>query len=223
MKNTAVDCVTELFAYTYYLVDHLVDNKMEYAQVAENYTMLVAKAREYGKAAGIAKKEFDEALFAVFAWVDEAIFATGWEHKNEWVKNCLQKKYFNTTSAGTKFFEYLAKLKPENAAILEVYDYCLASGFKGSLYESYNQEKLSSIKKNTYKMLHGAGDIEIPGILFPGAGNIGFQKRLKRKRWKGVSDLTSLFILLPVLLFLILYFIFNERLESLIRNMGLVM
>lgn len=151
MKTSSVDCVTELLAYTYHLVDQLQTQSLEYAQVAANYQQLIQRARVRAKSAGISKKKFDQALFAIFAWIDETILETGWQQKNEWIKNSLQKKYFNTTSAGTQFFDKLEKFGEDDKDILEVYDYCLASGFKGSLYEPYQRDKLDGIKINTQK------------------------------------------------------------------------
>ena len=221
MKASAVDCVTELFAYTYHLTEELADKQPDYESVSGIYSKLIANARECGKAAGIPKKEFDNALFAVFAWVDESILATAWQHKTEWIKHSLQKKYYNTTSAGTEFFKHLDKLKPEDKDILEVYDYCLASGFKGALFEPHQEDKLNGIKRNTFKKLYGEGDAVIPEVLFPESGHIDFSRRLKRKRWKG-TNAASLFVLCPVLLFLVLYYVFNERLIDVIENTGVL-
>jgi type VI secretion system protein ImpK len=223
MEASAVDCVTELFAYTYHLIDVLADEQPEYETVSKTYATLIARARACGKSAGIPKKEFDDALFAVFAWVDEALLASGWQYKNEWIRHSLQKKYYNTTSAGTEFFEHLDKLTPEDRSVLEVYDYCLASGFKGCLYEPYHQEKLDSIKKITYKKLYGETEFKIPGILFPESGTIDFNQRLKRKRWKGMASSTSLWVLLPVLLFLALYYFFNDKLMHILNDTGILM
>jgi type VI secretion system protein ImpK len=182
MKISAVDCVTELLAYTYHLVDQLQILPLEYEQVSGNYHQLIQRAKSRAKSAGIPKKKFDQALFAIFAWIDETILETGWQQKNDWIKNSLQKTFFNTTSAGTQFFTRIEKLKSEDKDILEVYDYCLASGFKGSLHEFYHKEKLEAIKIETRKKLTNDGDFDVPEILFPEAGDIVFNKRLKRKK-----------------------------------------
>jgi type VI secretion system protein ImpK len=224
-KISPVDCLTELFAYTYYLSEQLNTTGMEYTQVAENYNQLILHAKECGKSAGIAKKTFDQALFPVFAWIDETMLATGWDYKQEWVKSSLQKKYFNTTSAGEEFFTKLEKVKDEEKDILEVFNYCLVSGFKGCLYEPYNEQKLDGIKQNTYKKIHGeaTGNFEISDILFPDAGSTVLDKRVKRKRWKGYSSYISLFVLIPVLLFIALFYFFNKQLLDIINNSGLLM
>ncbi len=223
-KISSIDCLTELFAYTYYLSDRLNSEKMEYDQVFETYNRLINKAKECGKSAGITKKNFDKALFPIFAWIDETLQETSWDHKQEWVKNALQKRFFNTTSAGAQFFSRLEKLGKDDKDILEVYNYCLVSGFKGSLFEPYNEQKLNGIKANTYEMLKGEDpDLQISEIIFPEAGNMVLEGRVKRKRWKGYSQFASLFILLPVLLFLILFYFFNKQLVDIINNSGLLM
>ncbi|MCF6247525.1 MAG: DotU family type IV/VI secretion system protein [Desulfobacula sp.] len=222
MKTSSVDCVTELLAYTYHLVDQLQTQSLEYAQVSGNYKQLIRRAKQRAKAAGIPKKRFDQGLFAIFAWIDETILETGWQQKNEWIRNSLQKKYYNTTSAGEEFFTRIEKFGEDDKDIIEVYDYCLASGFKGCLYESYQQEKLNGIKINTRKKLTDDDNFDMPDILFPEAGNIEFDKRLKRKRWKGLSNFSSVLVLFPVLLFVVLYYLFNERLIQMVSESGLL-
>jgi len=81
MKISAVDCVTELLAYTYHLVDQLQILPLEYEQVSGNYHQLIQRAKSRAKSAGIPKKKFDQALFAIFAWIDETILETGWQQK----------------------------------------------------------------------------------------------------------------------------------------------
>ncbi len=222
MKISSADCVTELLSYTYHLVDQLQTQSLEYDLVSNNYQQLIKRAKVRAKSAGIPKNIFDQALFAIFAWIDETILETGWQQKNEWIRNSLQKQFFNTTSAGTQFFDKLEKFGVDDKDILEVYDYCLASGFKGCLFESYHQEKLEAIKVNTQKKLTGDGNFDIPDVLFPEGGDIEFAKRLRRKRWKGLSDFSSILVLLPVLLFLVLYYFFNEQLIQMVNDSGLL-
>jgi len=222
MKMSSVDCVTELLAYTYHLVDQLLTQPIKYEQVSNNYQQLIQRAKASAQSATIPKNKFDQALFAIFAWIDETILDTGWEHKNEWIKHSLQKKFFNTTSAGVEFFDKLEKIDAEEKDLLEVSDYCLASGFRGRFYESHHQEKLNGIKANTRKKLTNDGDLDIPEILFPEAGDIEFNKRLKRKRWKGLSNFPLIIVLVPILLFLIMFYFFNESLSRMVATSGLL-
>lgn len=222
MKISSADCVTELLAYTYHLVDQFQTNAVPYDQVAGNYQQLIQRAKTRAKSAGIPIQQFDKALFAVFAWIDETLLETNWQYKQDWIKNSLQKKYYNTTSAGTEFFAMLEKLGPEDKETLEVYDYCLASGFKGCYFEPLFQEKLNALKTETLKKLTDSRGVDVPEVLFPEAGDTIFTRRLKRKRWKGLSGYSSVFILIPIVLFFILYYFFNTHLIQIVTGTGVI-
>jgi type VI secretion system protein ImpK len=202
------------------LVDQLRVGDVEYETIASTYNRLIQTAQDAAKSAGIPKKQFDKVLFPVFAWIDETILDTGWAARADWVNNSLQKRFFNTTNAGNEFFQRLEKLKPDDRDLLEIYDYCLASGFKGRYFESYHQEELEGIRKNTCKLLWGQDVSELPEVLFPDAGDTLLLKRIKRKRWKGLSSFASVFVLLPILLFLALYYFFTGQLNQVLTNIG---
>ena len=221
MTLSLIDCVAELFAYTYYLAENLNSQQPEFETVKANYTDLIGQARECGKSAGISKKKMDSALFPVFAWIDEVLLETAWTHKQEWVKHSLQKVYFNTTNAGETFFKRLEKLGGDDRDLLEVYQYCLASGFKGSLYQSYYQEQLKNYRDNALKKIASSDAMEVPDILFPESGKNRTPKQLKRKRWKGLAGFSYLFVLLPVLLFVSLFYFFDNALNHMIRISGI--
>ncbi|MEA1968345.1 MAG: DotU family type IV/VI secretion system protein [Thermodesulfobacteriota bacterium] len=220
MKFTIIDCVTELFAYTYYLVEKLSSSQIDFDQVKDNYTGLIDQARVCGKSAGIPQKKIDKALFPVFAWIDESLLETSWDHKQEWIKNSLQKVYFNTTNAGEIFFKNLEKLTEDEKEIQEVYQYSLSSGFKGNMYQSFSQEQLKNYKENTLKKIKKDEELQVPEILFPEAGNSIFSQRLKRKKWKGLAGLSYMFVLLPILLFVALFYFFDKTLMDMIRASG---
>jgi type VI secretion system protein ImpK len=76
-------------------------------------------------------QEVAEARFALVAWVDEKANLSGWAGSAEWNSDPLQLQLFGTRRAGVEFFEHLEKLRPENAAALEIYFLCLALGFQG--------------------------------------------------------------------------------------------
>jgi len=217
MTISLIDCVAELFAYTYYLSETLSSQQPEFEAVKENYTRLIDQAGECAKSAGIPRKKMDNALFPVFAWIDETLLETAWAHKQEWVKHSLQKVYFNTTNAGDAFFKRLEKLGEDDRDILEVYQYCLASGFKGSMYKSYYQEQLKNYRDNTLKKIAPVNGLAIPDVLFPEAGKTRTPKLLKRKRWKGLAGFSYFFVLVPVLLFVSLFYFFDTSLNQMIR------
>ncbi len=223
MKIEIIDCVTELFAYTYYLVEELNSTGIDFEEVKKNYSDLIGQARQCGQSAGIPKKKINDALFPVFAWIDESLLDTSWEHKQNWARNSLQKIHFNTTNAGKLFFTRLEKLSEDENDIREIYQYCLASGFRGDLYRSFQREELKTRRLALLKQITGHDKPEIPEILFPQAGNKAISGIIKRKRWKGMAGFSFILVLLPVLVFLALFYFFDKRLGDMISASGIFM
>ncbi len=58
----------------------------------------------------------------------------------------MQVAYFGTWNGGEEFFSRLAALDEREDQAREVYFYCLAMGFKGSLFRQDDQEILERIK-----------------------------------------------------------------------------
>lgn len=62
------------------------------------------------KTLGVAASEFQDARFAVCAWMDEMILGSQWEGKASWLHQPLQRTVYNTVNAGDEYFERLEKL-----------------------------------------------------------------------------------------------------------------
>ena len=55
-------------------------------------------------------EEVEDALFAVCAFADEAVLASQWPGRGEWLKQSLQRLHFGTANAGEEFYTRLAAL-----------------------------------------------------------------------------------------------------------------
>ena len=62
------------------------------------------------KTLGVAASEFQDARFAVCAWMDEMILGSQWEGKASWLHQPLQRTVYNTVNAGDEYFERLDAL-----------------------------------------------------------------------------------------------------------------
>ena len=105
---------------------------------------------------GYQAEHYDQARFAVIAYIDEALLASGWQHKERWASDLLQKNYYNTASAGIEFFDQLSGLNmidPAHHDIREVYYYCLSLGFLGRYFDSADRATLDRIRQDTYQLL----------------------------------------------------------------------
>jgi len=95
--------------------------------------------------------DLDAARFALVAWLDEIVNVSGWAGGAEWEREPLQVALYGTRRAGVEFYERLDKLRPENAAALEVYFHCLALGFQGD-YAGRDGDRLALVHKTLEKL-----------------------------------------------------------------------
>ena len=163
-------------------------------------------------------EDYDQARFAVFAWVDEVILSSDWAHKKRWQGEQLQRIYFQTTNAGELFFERLNNLGPHQRDVREVYYVCLALGFMGRYCHDGDEYLLEQLQTSNLKLLTGStvGPPSIEGaILFPDAYASESESPLFGGQSQRLfSSVTLLFIGFPVLLFAALFFIYQFILNN---------
>jgi len=113
---------------------------------------LLGRIEHDAKEAGIEYDDIHQAIFALIAFLDETIIASGWIHKENWLSKPLQLEFFNRFDAGEEFFNRLEKLRQRahyHGDLLEIYYFCMALGFKGK-YQVVDREKLRAIIEGTY-------------------------------------------------------------------------
>jgi type IV/VI secretion system ImpK/VasF family protein len=99
----------------------------------------------------IAPQEYDNARFAVIAWLDEvmlkATHAESQEFYQQWKRAPLQAELYNTANAGEEFFERLEKLRPSQKEVNEIYHLSLSLGFRGRYYDEEQDYKLLEMRR----------------------------------------------------------------------------
>lgn len=161
-------------------------------------------------------EEVQDALFAVCAFVDEAVLASGWPGRAEWLRQPLQRQRFGTANAGEEFYARLASLceragtslpLPEELSgepagdsggsrlreVLEVYAACLTMGFTGRYYDEKGRETLAAITRDSLKrLLAGPGHGQRRGPVFPET-YAEQPKAFRPPRWRAALGLLVLF------------------------------
>lgn len=141
--------------------------------------------------------EVQDALFAACAFADEAILASNWPGRADWMKRPLQRERFATANAGEEFYVRLAALCDKASGVipagdeftyddgvaglmddaggrsclrevLEVYAACLTLGFTGRYYDERGRETLGQITRASLKRLL-AGSPALGEHIFPEA------------------------------------------------------
>ena len=125
------DCFSELIAYVSYFLKTVDKKQPPFDQIRHEVERLLGESEACINKETFSAEDYDQARFAVCAWIDEAILSSSWKEKHLWQKQQLQRVYYNTTEAGEQFFERLNNLGLHQRDVREVYYLCLAMGFTG--------------------------------------------------------------------------------------------
>ncbi|APG19812.1 hypothetical protein A3780_20425 [Kosakonia radicincitans] len=211
-KFRLVEYFIPLMSYIQFFRANPSTSAEQLAGIIEKY---VQSARQKALDSNLSE-DFDNALFAVIAWIDEVVLGTEWSEVEEWKNNhLLQLKIYHTVTAGETFYRKLHALDDDNFYVKAVYIYCLYLGFTGKFGFHDQHGELEKLKKEN--ILTFLSNPEKPGFnpeskLFP----FSYRKdRIVHKRkysywgrwfniglWKSIA-LTSI---PPVLLIFISYF-----------------
>jgi len=214
------DYFIDVVAYvTYFLRSPEIQHSSSCESVRADIQRLLSASEEGVKRGFVSHDDYDQARFAVCAWVDEALLNSSWADKSAWMSRQLQQTYYNTTDAGEKFFERLQTLGPHQLEVREVYYLCLALGFTGRYFnDDYNLEQ---IKTANLKLLLGSS-LGLPSLerldLFPeahptGDVEIGPPSDSRRSIW-----MTAVIACAPVLLFAALFVVYFFILDNVGEN-----
>jgi type VI secretion system protein ImpK len=178
-----VEYFFDLFYYTSFLKS-LDFSQLPYENVAKRYKQILSASLQSVKKAGRSEREWGMGLFPVCAWIDETVLCSDWSERGKWLQNPLQLVFFRTMNAGEEFFLRLAALDNSAREVREVYDYCLALGFKGKYYQPGDGGTLDEIARSNLMRITGEGKVEFPATCFPEAYADSFDDRGKRPlRW----------------------------------------
>jgi type VI secretion system protein ImpK len=207
------DCFTDLIAYTAFVTQSADSDQATFEQVDANIRRLVADSESTCEKKGFTPGDYDQARFAVFAWVDETILSSSWQGKNRWLGEQLQRRYYQTSDAGKQFFERLNTIGPHQIDVREVYYICLSMGFAGQYINEGDDYLLDQLRTSNLKLLTGSS-IGVPDIrkmrLFPNgyqsdnSFNASHMPRMRR-----FTPFTLMCIVAPLVLYGVLFFVYR--------------
>ncbi len=214
------DCFWETIVYGLYFPRKIRKENPSVEEVRREVLGLLEGSARCAQEAGLAQGDYELARFAVCAWLDELILNSDWSQKNEWQKELLQKRFYQTTKAGEEFFEKLNTLGPHQQEVREIFYLCLALGFKGRYCRPEDAYLLEQLKLSHLKLLLGSS-VGLPklsgAVLFPEA----YQRRevpTGKPAKGGPSPLFWGLLAAPVVLFVALYFVFSFVLGGVSEN-----
>jgi len=144
-----VDLYIPAILYARNLVENIADSDIGVEEVHLQLEQHYLGGRHNATDAGIEHPVYDSGWFPVVAYIDELLLTSKWPQRRFWQKDSLQRKYFNTTNAGSEFFERLNLLNKhgEDRTVREVFLLCMGLGFKGKYYYPGDRPKLEAVRE----------------------------------------------------------------------------
>jgi len=215
------DCFMDLVAYVAYFLKTAATKQPPFDQVRADVLRLLTQSEGCLKKGLFPQEDYDQARFAVCAWVDEVILSSSWNQKNQWQREQLQRIYYHITDAGELFFERLNALGLHQREVREVYFLCLALGFMGRYCHQGDEYLLEQLKASNLKLLVGSS-VGLPSLertdLFPEAHPTDSVEVGPRKQRFRFSLFTMICLAGPVVLFGLLLVIYWFALSGIGEN-----
>ncbi|MBR9981937.1 MAG: DotU family type IV/VI secretion system protein [Desulfatitalea sp.] len=212
-----IDCFMELIVYVVHTVRHIGQNQPDADRVKEHIDLLLDKSVKCMVAAHISDEDYTYARLSVCVWIDEALMNSAWEHKWQWQKHLLQRRYYSITDGGQEFFDRLDKLGHEDRDVREVAYYCLTLGLAGRYVEKGDAVVLDHLKAKNLKRLFGSS-VGAPTLenrqLFPEAYQKQSGAPLRKEKNNAFRALPLLIGLVPVGLFFVLLAVYHILLDT---------
>ncbi|MBN1932238.1 MAG: DotU family type IV/VI secretion system protein [Desulfobacterales bacterium] len=215
------DCFLELIAYVAYFLKNAADRQPAFDQVKADIQRLISESQDSLKKGNLSAEDYDLARFAIFAWIDEAILNSGWNEKDKWQREQLQRIYYRTADAGEIFFERLNAVGPHQRDVREVYYLCLAMGFMGRYCREGDEYLLDQLKTSNLKLIMGSsmGLGALTEELFPEAYPVESSTAGVGKVKNRFSFFTILCLGFPVVLYGVLFLIYRFILSNIGENL----
>lgn len=215
------DCFIKTFAYVSYFLGSAERRKMRPEEVKSDLSTLLKESEALFIQGGFPREDYEQARFAVCAWVDEALLNSPWEEKHCWIDDQLQRNCYKTTDAGEEFFDRLNALGLHQREVREVYYLCLAIGFSGRYCHPGEEYRLEQIKTANLKLLLGSS-VGLPSMertdLFPEAHPSGPPEKGRKKIAMRNRLAACVCLAGPVLLFALLFLIYRFTLGGVGEN-----
>jgi type VI secretion system protein ImpK len=142
---------TPLIAYMLYFTRLPSEQRGDFAAVRSKIGHLLEEQRAAVKRDDIDPRHYENACFAIVAWLDETVMRYAHEPNielfNQWRRAPLQAELFNTANAGEEFFDRLSRLTPADKEIIEVYWLALSLGFRGRYYDDSQAPRLAELRR----------------------------------------------------------------------------
>lgn len=151
MSITLRELFTPLFAYGLLVARTTAYRERLFREVRGDVERLLEEQRAAVKRHDITAADYENARFAVAAWLDELMLTCTHGSQRDlydaWQRSPLQVELYDTANAGEEFFDRLERIGKEQTQIVEVYHLCLCLGFRGRYYDDAGEIRLLELRR----------------------------------------------------------------------------
>lgn len=151
MTPTLREILTPLIAYVLLFTRTPEEQKRAFADLRGRIEKLIAEQGTAVRRHDLPAQDYQNACFAVVAWLDETILRHTLESNrpvyDEWRRSPLQAALYGTSNAGQEFFDRLDRLNPGQKQLCEVYFLALSLGFRGKYYDDAQENQLIDLRR----------------------------------------------------------------------------
>jgi type VI secretion system protein ImpK len=217
-----IDCFLKPLAYTTYIVGAGAAQPVPISQATSIIHRLLDESGKMADHAGFAQQEYNEARFAVCAWIDEAILNSNLPEREAWLGELLQRTFYSTNKAGEEFYTRMESLTEANGQVRDVFHHCLALGFKGRYFAPETAGELDAIKKQAFARF------KMENTLLAASDQVRFFPESYPKtpalRRRGLPRIAFSFvtlgmILAPLVFLALSYVSYSALLDGMVQNM----
>jgi len=151
-----IDCFMELIVYVVLAVKQAAEAPLTFENLKGEIDRLLEKSLQLKAQGDFSDQDYTYARMSVCVWIDEAILNSAWEHKRQWQRESLQRRYYNMADGGMEFFNRLEGIGHEDRDVREVAYYCLTLGLAGRFVEKGDNVVLDHLKASNLKRLFGS-------------------------------------------------------------------
>ena len=202
---------------------NIEEGEEEYEVVRGMLTALLEQSGDKAKTYDFSNAAYAEARFAVVAYIDELILCSDWSEKSRWKKEPMQRFFYDTSNAGSEFYERLNRLNKHGVdkEVREVYLLCMGLGFKGKYFDLDDRKKHEEVKGFNLSLLlpkEAAHNID-KTALFSSAYS---ERQLRDIELKSRLNLMPFIVGVPVIIVMVFFVGYSQRLSDLLNQLASV-
>jgi len=189
------------------------DDLDNFSDLRKTVERLFHEFRSQSRDEEVSGEEIADASYALAASFDEVLLSASWAGRDDWQKDNLARQYCNDEFVGDGFYDKLAEVRRSinpKQGVVEIFYYCLISGFQGRLVES-PQKRNDLIDDLSHEIGTKTKVLAPHGLPESESGKL---KPISRFPWPWVALAC---ILIPFLVWLVSWQILDRHADTIVR------